>query len=172
MSRKLRFIPEGGSLVEVTNRTIQGRLLLRPSPQLNDIILGILGRAQRLYSLEILGYVFASNHYHLLLRVEDAAQLARFMCYFDGNLAREVARMTGWEDRVWSRRYQAILVTNEEAAQVGRLKYLLENSCKEGLVESPLHWPGVHCAKALITGDWVEGTRFDRRPEYNARLQG
>jgi hypothetical protein len=58
MSRKLRFIPEGGSLVEVTNRTIQGRLLLRPSPQLNDILLGVLGRAQRLYPLGVIGYSF------------------------------------------------------------------------------------------------------------------
>jgi hypothetical protein len=39
MSRHLRFIPEGGALVEVTSRTIQGRLLLCPSPKLNDIIL-------------------------------------------------------------------------------------------------------------------------------------
>jgi hypothetical protein len=46
MSRHLRFVPDGGALVEVTCRTIQGRLLLRPSQQLNDIVLGILGRAQ------------------------------------------------------------------------------------------------------------------------------
>jgi hypothetical protein len=85
------------------------------------------------------------------------------MRYLQGNLAREVARLTGWEDKIWSRRYQAILVTDEEAAQVDRLKYLLENSCKEGLVDSPIHWPGVHCARALITGDRVEGTWFDRR---------
>ncbi|HBL26308.1 MAG TPA: hypothetical protein DD490_05670 [Acidobacteria bacterium] len=32
MSRQLRFIPGGGALVEVTCRTLQGRLLLCPSP--------------------------------------------------------------------------------------------------------------------------------------------
>ena len=37
MGRKLRYIPEEGALVEVTCRTLQGRLLLRPSPELNDI---------------------------------------------------------------------------------------------------------------------------------------
>jgi len=56
MSRKLRFVPEGGALVEVTCRTIQGRLLLRPSQQLNDIILGVLGRAQARYPLEIVSF--------------------------------------------------------------------------------------------------------------------
>ena len=76
MSRHLRFIPAGGALVEVTCRTLQGRLLLCPSPQLNDIILGVLGRAQREYPLEIVAYVVASNHYHLLLRVDHAKQLS------------------------------------------------------------------------------------------------
>ncbi len=49
MSRPLRFVPEN-SLVEITTRTIQGRLLLKPSPELTDIILGIIGKAQALYS--------------------------------------------------------------------------------------------------------------------------
>ena len=69
MSRRLRFIPDGGALVEVTCRTVQGRLLLCPSPQLNDIILGVLGRAQRKHPVEIVAYAFASNHWHALLRV-------------------------------------------------------------------------------------------------------
>jgi len=40
MSRPLRFIPEDGSLVEVTCRITQGRYLLRPDPELDDILLG------------------------------------------------------------------------------------------------------------------------------------
>jgi hypothetical protein len=63
MGRKLRYLPEGGALVEVTCRTLQGRLLLRPDPELNDIAAGILGRSQRLYPVDIVGYVVASNHY-------------------------------------------------------------------------------------------------------------
>jgi len=76
MTRPLRCIPDGGSVVEVTSRTLHSRLLLRPDPELNQIIGGALGRAQRLYGVAILGYVFLSNHYHLLLRVQDARQLA------------------------------------------------------------------------------------------------
>lgn len=44
MARDLRYVPPG-SLVEVTCRTIQGRFLLRPSRELNEIVYGILGRA-------------------------------------------------------------------------------------------------------------------------------
>jgi hypothetical protein len=41
-------------------------------------------------------------------------------------------------------------------------------------VDSPIHWPGVpgvHCAKALITGDRVEGTWRRRETEPGLRLR-
>jgi REP element-mobilizing transposase RayT len=171
MARKLRFIPEGGALVEVTCRTIQGRFLLRPSPELNEIILGVLGKAQSLYPLEIVAYVWMSTHFHLLLWVEDAQRLARFMEYLNGNLAREVSRLTGWTDKIWSRRYQAIVISEEEEAQIARLKYILAHGAKEFLVAKAEEWPGVHCAIPLLTGATVEGTWFDRTGEYTARLR-
>jgi hypothetical protein len=79
MARSVRFVPEGGALVEVTVRTRQSRLLLRPSPVLNEIVvIGVLGRAQKRYGLLCCGVVFVSTHWHALLWVEDAEQLARF----------------------------------------------------------------------------------------------
>ena len=75
MSRKLRFVPEGGALVEVTCRTIHGRVLLRPSQQLDEIVVGILARAQRTFQVRCCGYCFLGNHYHLLLDVDSAQQL-------------------------------------------------------------------------------------------------
>ena len=158
MARKIRFTPDGGALYEVTCRTVHSRFLLRPGPLLNEIIVGALGRAQRLYPLEICAFVFASNHFHLLARAEDSERLARFMGYFNSKLAREVARSTGWRDKVFSRRYQAILVSEEEEAQVGRLVYILSHGCKENLVARPQDWPGVHSVIALLTGQPIEGS--------------
>ena len=172
MSRRLRFVPEEGSLVEVTCRTIQSRLLLRPSPGLNEIILGVLGRAQRLYKVGVCGFAFLSNHYHLILRVRDAEQLSDFMGYFNSNLAREVARLTGWTDKIWSRRYDAILISSEEGAQVERMIYVLSHGVKELLVSRLVEWPGVHCVSALLTDQSLEGTWFDRTREYSARMRG
>ena len=85
-------MPEGGALVEVTLRTIQSRLLLRPGPVVNEIILGVLGRAQRLYGVRCCSVVFLSNHFHCLLLVDDALQLSRFMQHVDGNLSSEIGR--------------------------------------------------------------------------------
>ena len=49
--RKLRYVPQPRTLVSITNRTIQGRYLLRPGPSFDDIFLGILGRAQRQHEI-------------------------------------------------------------------------------------------------------------------------
>ncbi|MFL6235526.1 MAG: transposase [Thermoanaerobaculia bacterium] len=172
MSRRLRFIPDGGALVEVTCRTLHSRFLLRPSRPLDEIIVGILGRAQRRYKMRICGYMFASSHYHLLLDVDDAHQLAQFMCYVGSNIAREAGRLHRWREKIWGRRYEAIVVSNEEGAQIARLKYLLANGCKEGLVARPQDWPGVHVAKALLQGEDAQGYWFDRTQEYAARNRG
>jgi len=122
-------VPEGGSLVEVTVRTAQSRLLLRPSPVLNEIVLGVFGRAQRLYGVRVHFLICLSNHWHGLASVDDALQLSRFMQYVNSNLAREVNRLVKSSGPFWSTRYRAILVSMEEAAQVDRLRYLLSNGC-------------------------------------------
>ncbi|HEX7181154.1 MAG TPA: transposase [Thermoanaerobaculia bacterium] len=165
-------MPDGGALVHVTTRTIQGRYLLRPSPALNEIVIGVLARAQRLYPAGVCAAVAASNHYHLLLRVDNAKQLAGLMGYFNGNAAREISRLTDWGARVWSRRYQAIVISNEEAAQVEVLRYVLSHGVKENLVEALRHWPGLHCVQALLDGEPLAGYWFDRTKEYAARLRG
>ncbi len=172
MSRRLRFVREGGSLVEVTCRTVQGRHLLRPSREVNEITAGVLGRAQRLYDVRICAFVFVSSHYHLLLDVDNARQLANFMRYLNSNLALEMGRLAGWSDGIWSRRYQAIPVSGEEGAQISRLKYILSHGPKEGLVARPREWPGLHCARALTDGEPIEGYWFSRTLEYAARQRG
>ena len=172
MSRTLRNVPEGGALVEVTCRTIHSRFLLRPGQAINEVIVGVLGRAQRKYPIRCCGYVFASNHLHLILDVDDAHQLARFMRYVNSNLARKVGRLVGWRDRFWSRRYQAIVISPEEAAQIGRLRYILSHGVKENLVEKVDQWPGVHCAKSLLSGEPAVGYWFDQTQEFAARRRG
>ncbi len=172
MGRRIRFIPEEGGMVEVTCRTIQGRYLMRPSPECRDIILGILARAKNRYKPRLHGYAFLSNHYHLLLSVRDAQQLARFMQYLNSNIARKIGPRVDWRNSFWSRRYQAVPVSQEDAAQIGRLRYILSQGAKEGLVASPLDWPGPHCARVLLKDQTFSGHWFDQTQEYSARQRG
>jgi REP element-mobilizing transposase RayT len=172
MARRLRYIPPGGALVEITCRTIQGRLLLRPSAGMNEVIRGVLARAARLAGLAVHAPVFLSNHYHLLVSVVDSQQLAQFMNYLNSNLAREAGRLVGWREKFWGRRFQAVIVSDEEEAQVGRLAYVLAQGVKEGLVASPVDWPGVHCAQALTEGSAISGRWHNRTLETKARRKG
>lgn len=113
-----------------------------------------------------------SNHYHLLLTAPDAQRLASFMNYLNSNLAREVGRTVRWRERFWGRRYQAIVVSEESAAQVSRLVYLLQQGTKEGLVRRPSDWPGASSIACLLSGEPVSGTWIDRTGEFRAAKTG
>jgi len=169
MSRKLRYVPEGVRLVHVTCRAIQGRYLFTPSQRFNDIALGVFGRAQRMHPIRICEIGVVSGHFHILFDVDSVQQLSDFMEYAGSNLAREVNRLTGWSGPVFERRYSMIPVSNEVAAQVEVLKYVIGHGVKEGLVERVVDWPGIHSAKARLLGEPLTGHWFSRKDEYAAR---
>jgi REP element-mobilizing transposase RayT len=170
MSRRIRFHPPD-CLVEVTCRTVQGRFLLRPSAPVADLCRGVLARAVRLYPVRIHAFTFLANHYHLLLTAPSASRLAAFMNYLNSNIAREIGRAVGWREKFWGRRYQAILVSPEQEAQVERLRYLLSHGSKENLVRRPADWPGATAIRSLLTGDPVVGSWVDRTASYLAHRQ-
>lgn len=172
MATRNRFIPDGGSLVEITDRTIHGCFRLRPCRVLNETVVGALARARELHPVDIIAVVVLSNHYHLLLWTPDAKTLADFMAYFKQKLGKEVNRLQCRRGPVWSRRYTAIPVSNEPEAQIARLDYLLAHGAKEDLVPRPEHWPGVHCARELAAGVPLRGVWFDRTAEGKARRRG
>ena len=60
----------------------------------------------------------------------------------------------------------------DEASQVQRLRYILEQGTKENLVASPRAWPGVHCVDALVDGTPMSGTWLDRSAMYRASRCG
>jgi REP element-mobilizing transposase RayT len=171
MARRLRFIPRE-SVVEVTCRTIQGRALLRPSAELNALVVGVLGRALDMYrDVRIHAFAFMSDHVHVLLSVPDALVLSQFMNHFNSNVAREAGRLHDWREGFWARRYTAIVVADEES-QVARLRYVLAQGTKEGLVARPTEWPGANCARALAFGGRVFGTWIDRTKQSGAQKPG
>ncbi len=157
-----------GTLFEITTRTVQARYLLTPSAEVNDVVLGCLGRAQHLYGLKIHAFVYMSNHFHMLVSPGDARQLSRFMGHLNSNTTREVNRLVDWSGSMWNRRYRAVPVTGEDAAQINRLRYILAHGVKEGLVKRAADWPGVSCVSALVDGKPLFGTWVDRTAAYHA----
>lgn len=164
-------MPKPTTTFEVTCKAIQGRMLLTPSGELNQRVLGVIGRALTLYPVLLHLFVTASNHIHLIITVSDFKLLSDFMCYLNSNLAREAGRLYHWKEKFWGRRFAAIPIDGE-LDLVRRVRYVLSHGCKENLVRHPAHWPGVHCVQALTEGKTLSGIWYDRTAHYNASRQG
>jgi REP element-mobilizing transposase RayT len=134
----------------VTARTFQARMLLTPSPAINQAIGGALARAVELTGVELHAFVVMSNHLHLLVSARGAS-LSKFMQSFLGNVSRKVGRAVRWSGSLWQRRFSAEHVLDDEAA-LGRLRYILSHGVKEGLVRHPADWPGLSCLHLLRDG--------------------
>lgn len=163
MGRPHRFLDNDTGIVELTSRCLQGRFLMRPSSEVNDRILGIIGRAQRLTGVRLYSFNYQSNHSHDLVGVDSVEQMAAYEHVLKGNLAKELGRHYEWKEKFWGRRYHSACLAEDELDQQKRLRYILANGCKDGLVDSPLDWPGVSTAWALSRGIWkLKGTWLDR----------
>ncbi|WP_395835411.1 transposase [Archangium violaceum] len=145
----MRMFQEEG-LYFVTSRCFQGRLLLRPSTEMNEVVGGVLARAVQhsAGTVRLHAFTFASNHFHLLVWARGAA-LASFMQYLRSNLSKKVGRLVDWSGSFWERRYSAEPVL-DDTALVGRLRYVLAHGVKEGLVERSVEWPGLTCLPQLL----------------------
>jgi hypothetical protein len=97
----------------VTVVAFQNRYLLRPSPEVNDLFVGVLGRAQRLYGMRVCSVAAMSTHWHALLVPRDAEHMADFMEHVDCNLSKEIGtRLHGWPGAMWNDRYHHVPVAD------------------------------------------------------------
>jgi len=112
--------------------------------------------------------VFLSNHFHLLLESKDARSLAEFMKYFKSNLTRELARVHDWRGPMWQSRYANEEILDDDSL-IEVFKYLTENSVKEGLVDHPRAWRGLHGFHQLVDQRDVFGPWIDRTGLFKAR---
>ncbi|MEM1180064.1 MAG: hypothetical protein AAGM22_17110 [Acidobacteriota bacterium] len=143
--------------------------MLKPSPRLNALVAGCLARAQKLTGATVHAVAVLSNHFHLLASFDTVEQMSSFACHLKTNLSKEAGRLHDWEGPLFAGRYRSVPLSDEESVQLGRLKYLLSQGAKEGLVMSPRDWPGVHCANALLGEASIEGVWVDRTRLYAAR---
>jgi len=163
----------------ISVRCFQARHLLRPSSDVNQLLLGIVARACRRSRVRLIAMTAMSNHIHYLIWTPNSEEQTSFMHYVDSQIPREIGRLCGWQGAFWGSRYQSSAVTDEESAQVEQLRYLLAQGCKENLVSRPRDWPGLHAAKLLLSkkplkGIWIDRTAYAKarhRLGHKARLQ-
>jgi hypothetical protein len=94
------------------------------------------------------------------------------MEFLNTNLSKEIGRLHGWKGKLWHDRYHLVPVSDEEDAQIRRLRYLLAAGVKEFLVDCVTEWPGIHSATALIEGKALVGHWYNRTKEYADHQRG
>ena len=176
MSRPLRlFFP--GVVYEITSRTLQERFLLRPSEHVRDVTIGIIERGRQLYGVRVHAFNYLSNHYHLMISADTPEQFYGFLSYVNGLVARKVGPINGWRGLFWGGRARIIPIL-DDVALVARLRYVMSQGVKEGLVASVLDWPGASANPGLLGDMKVRGTWVDqdglraarrRRPQTSAK---
>lgn len=160
-------LPPG--LFELTTRATGNALLLRPSPEVNATILGVIGRAQSMYDVDLHAFVFLSSHYHMLLSAPSAKVLSAFLQFVNGNIARKLNILNDRDGAAWERRFRAIPVAPDRITQRWRLRYILAHGVKEGLVGRVEDWPGVSSLPFLRDGARLIGVWQDRTGLYHER---
>lgn len=145
-------------------RTFQGRMLLTPCDELNDIAAGVIARAQQVYKdTRLYSLAFLSNHCHMMLR-GPADQIPGFIGFIKRELSRRWGDAAGWPDSLWSKTYHSTALPTAESQQ-RCFAYVLSQGVKEGLIATPEQWPGIHIAHQVIEGRqlrgrWLNGTAY------------
>ena len=170
MPHHLRYQSAEWALHHVVSRCINGFSFLKPTPATVQICKGVLGRALAMYSkrIKLIHMAFLSNHFHLLLESEDVHALSQFMQYLKSNLSRELAREHDWQGAMWQSRFASEEILDEESLEE-IFKYITENSVKEGLVDHPRAWRGLHGFHQLVDLVECEGSWLDRTALFHAK---
>jgi hypothetical protein len=149
MRRKL--VMKTRTTVYVTRETESRRLLLTPGEPLEERILGVLGRARRLYPVDLHGFTFLADRIELLMTVSTRPRLAGFLAHLYRNVSIATAEVRGWQGGIFAGRGTTERV--ETAAQARtRMRDVHAGAVRRGLVGKPEEWPGVSSASALLGG--------------------
>ncbi len=156
----------------VTNRCEEERFFLLPRPKIIKLIGAWLGKALKEHGngIELYGFIFLSSHLHLLLK-DTKGQLAKFMWYFQLNLAKAVNRVLGRRGHFFAREYDAAPVLTDEAFE-NRFAYILTNAVKPGLVKKAADSPFFSSLKGALEDKIFRFTWFDRTRKHNRTRRG
>ena len=166
----------------VTNRTVEARFWLKPTPEATAVVGAWLAYAAERFGIELYAFVVLSNHVHLLLRAPQG-NLADFMAYWQGNVAKGINALHRRRGPLWQRRYSAEPVLDSEAL-LDRAGYVMANPVLAHLVARPEQWPGLTSIGQLLgetapafvlfraTAWRAAGCPADRRPFEQAVCLG
>lgn len=167
MARRIRIWKPGGCY-HVTLNCMDRMFLLKPSPEVNNILGSSLGRAQKRYPVLLHSATTNINHMELVfsLGTEKSNNASSFLRNFGSLVAKEMNRLLKREGHFWSGRAKVEEIISDEKAEK-LLGYGACNVVKDGLVEKAAHWKGFSTTRALSNGEKLVFEYVNRTKWWN-----
>lgn len=161
MGRPVRLV-ESDKYYFITNRCMLGLFLMRPDEETRRIIKGCLARAADKHDVDLVCFVFMSNHFHLIARFPDL-NMAEFMGELQSQIVSRLNDHRGRSGVAFPERYDAQTLLDDQAVR-DKVCYTLNNPVRAGLVEQASDWPGVSSMASHLTGNplvgrWLNGKK-------------
>ena len=168
MARNVRVV-ESHRYYLITNRCILGMFLMRPDDECRRILKGCLARAVDKYGVELVCFVFMSNHFHLIARFPEL-NMAEFMEELQSQIARRINNHRGRKGKFFGQRYDDQALLDHQVLR-DKICYVLNNPLNDRAVRTAADWPGVtsmtcHRDGAPLEGKWLNAktwTNLKRR---------
>jgi len=154
----------------VSTRTEDG-LPFIPTVFVNALIQSCLAKAQTLYPITILAYLFMANHFHLVLVAHNPEDVPKFVGHLKQELSHAVNRLLGRKQKtIWKAEYDSPILLSA-ARCVAEIAYTLTNPCAASLVDMPEDYIGISSLKSLYldTPTQLSVPTF-RRPHFKKLL--
>src|SRR5690554_3961425 len=173
MAYKLR-IQRPERIYLVTTRCVGAQHLMRPDAECCAIILACISRYVVAHKIDVYGFVFMSNHFHLLCGAPHL-NLSAFLQDLNSSIARRLNKYRGRDGVFFGERYSTVDVLCGEKA-FEKLLYILMNPCAAGLVVKPGEYPGVSACEYLLSGEkvrghWLDLKRFHQNRKRNPNVR-
>jgi putative transposase len=102
-----------------------------------ETFLAMFGRLSKRYAWKLGTYVLMSNHYHLLMEIEEG--LSDGMCELNGSFARYTNVRNGLDGHLFGKRFWCRLI-EDESHYFQTARYIVLNPVRAGICASPEDW--------------------------------
>jgi REP element-mobilizing transposase RayT len=103
------------------------------------VFLQLLDRVATRYRWTCEAYCLMSNHYHLVIQIEDG-RLSDGMQYLNGNFSRWTNERHGYDGHLFRNRFWSALIA-DDSQRLQTCRYIVLNPVRAGLCTDPGEWP-------------------------------
>jgi putative transposase len=139
MTAPRRWLPNATYLI--TRRTLLRQFLLRPTPKMQEILFFVMARVAFKTGVEIHGWVYMSNHVHLVV-TDTQGRLSDFLRAFFKTTSSALNKLYGRKGQLWDGVRPDVRRLMDSATILRYIDYTLANPVKAGLVRKLEDWEG------------------------------